>query len=289
MDARLRRNLPRAIALLAVAASAAILVGASHAAIVDYDQVATLGSGDYQFVDGSVQWSYTSTAISARLQGKIRENNDNGSCARMRMEYFNDGVSIATKVGAHYCGADNKTWYYTIDLNNYSDPNIDLVKVSLQKEQTANSGDWEIVESAYFSPTLEQDTVKLSSDGIDFGDGNWGVDGPLGSATVDWQQGEGMILTPRIRGYLYLNNVAGLCARIDMIYQSHSATLDEEHSGRACAPDNSRYAATIDTAPFTSDQIYDVIIKLQTQSSDGSWHDVPDYYAKDTVLIDAGY
>jgi hypothetical protein len=288
MFARLRRNLPRAIALLALAAAAAILTGAAHATVVDYDTVATLGSGDYEFVDGSVQWSYGANAIWARLQGKLRMNNDNGSCARMRMEYFNDGVSIATKVGAHYCGTDNKTWYYTIDLNNYSDPSIDLVKVSLQKEQTETS-DWEIVESAYFKPTLLQDTVKLSSDGVDFGDSNWGVGGPLGSATVDWQQGDGMNLTPRIRGTLYLNNVAGLCARIDMVYESTTAIIGEEHSGRACAPDNSRYAATIDTAPLTSDQIYDVLVKLQTQSADGSWHDVPDYYAKGDAYISADF
>ena len=74
-----------------------------------------------------------------------------------------------------------------------------------------------------------------------------------------------------------------------MVYESTTAILGEEHSGRACAPDNSRYAATIDTAPFTSDQIYMVLMKLQTPSADGSWHDVPDYYAKGDAYISADF
>ena len=45
-------------------------------------------------------------------------------------------------------------------------------------------------------------------------------------------------------------------------------------SGRACAPDNARYAATIDMAPFTSDQIAAVEVWIQTQRPDGSWQDV---------------
>ena len=87
-----------------------------------------------------------------------------------------------------------------------------------------------------------------------------------------------MNLTPHLRGTLYLNNVAGLCARIELTYHSESnryyTDFHDEYSGKACAPDNARYAATIDMAPYTSDQIASVEVNIETQRSDGSWQDV---------------
>jgi hypothetical protein len=276
------------LAVLVVALVAAIPAAASYPQIVDYDSVATLGNSDFEFKNGDLWWGYDTDGISAHLFGDLKLNNADGWCARMRMEYFDDSVSIATKYGGIECGTDNRTYTYSVDLNPYVDPDTDLVKVSVQKEK-ASSDDWTIVESAYFKPTLVTDKIKMTSDGVDFGDEYWGIGAPTGSGTVEWEQGEGMNLTPHIHGTLYLNNVAGLCARLDIEYDADGAVLTHKQSGRACAPDNGRYAATIDTAPYTSDRIVDVLVTLQTQSADGSWHDVPDYYAKDEAMIDAGY
>ena len=107
------------------------------------------------------------------------------------------------------CAPDSESHDYTVDLNPWGSPDIDLVKVSLQKETASG---WSTVESYYFKPNLPSDKVFHDANGVDFGGDTLGIDSPVGSATVDWTQGEGMNLTPHLRGTLYLNNVAGLCA-----------------------------------------------------------------------------
>ncbi len=275
MFATFRRSLSRVLAMVAIACAAAIAAGTAHATttsrLVDFDDVSTLGSGSFEFRSGTLSWWWDSE-ISAHLKGEIKLDDANGSCARMRMEYFNDSVSITTKYGGTVCAPDGKSHSYTVDINPYGDPNIDLVKVSLQKETASG---WSIVESAYFKPTLDTTKVRLTADGVDFGDDYWGVSSPIGSGTLEWGQGEGMNLTPHLRGYIWLNNVAGLCARVDLTYFTLSgAVLAEKHGGSVCAPDNSRYTASVDLAPYTSDQISSVAVNLQTQGSDGSWNGI---------------
>ena len=113
---------------------------------------------------------------------------------------------------------DGKAHSYSVDLNPYGSNRTDLVKVSLQK-QTATSG-WTTVESSYFDADFTTDKIKLTADGIDLGDDWWGVGGPLGSATVSWAPGEDGAITPRVNGSLYLNNMAGVCARMKIYYWS---------------------------------------------------------------------
>jgi hypothetical protein len=275
MYSRLIARRSRGLAVLVVAVVTAIVAGAAHAApLVAQDSMSTMGSGtSFQFRDGEVDWYWGNGKISAHLSGKIRIDEAKGSCARMRLEYFNDSVSIGIpQYGGTVCAPDSESHDYTVDLNPWGSPDIDLVKVSLQKETASG---WSTVESDYFKPTLSSDSVRITEDGVDFGNDLWGIPSPTGSATIDWNQGEGMDITPHLRGTLFLNNVAGLCARIHIMYGDESNNFfHDEYSGRACAPDNSLYGATIDMAPFTSDQIAFVDVYLETQSSDGSWHAV---------------
>jgi hypothetical protein len=273
------RRRSRGLAVLVVAIVAAIVVGAAHAApLVDRDSMSTMGSGaSFQFRDGEVDWYWGDGKISAHLGGKIRIDEANGSCARMRLEYFNDSVTIGTpKYGGTVCAQDSDSHEFTVDLNPWGSPDIDLVKVSLQKETASG---WSTVESDYFKPDIPSDKVYVDADGLDFGGDTWGINSPTGSATLDWIQTEGMELTPHLYGTLYLNKVAGLCARIDLTYMSESNgyhnAFHDEHSGKFCAPDNSLWGGKIDMAPYTSTQIDSVQVSIQILESDGSWQAIP--------------
>jgi hypothetical protein len=282
-----------AVLIACAALGAALATGSARAAMVDHDPVATLGSGtSYEFRDGDLYWYYEFGAISAHLTGTLRIDEAKGACARMRMEYFNDSVSIQTKYGGTVCAPNSEKNEWNVDMNPYADASIDLVKVSVEKETASG---WSIVESAYFKPTLSQDKVRMTADGVDFGD-DWFVgSAPTGSGTMDWQQGEGMNLTPHLRGYLHLNNVAGLCARVSLRYYDEAgALLSTQHGGPACAPDNSHNVWYVDLAPYTSDRIDNVTVALQTQHTDGSWQDIDlwpnqQWDADDGVFIAADY
>ena len=155
----------------------------------------------------------------------------------MRLVYFDDGAELTTKYGGTVCAEDGKAHTYSVDLNPYGSNRTDLVKVSLQK-QTATSG-WTTVESSYFDADFTTDKIKLTADGIDLGDDWWGVGGPLGSATVSWTPGEDGAITPRVNGSLYLNNMAGVCARMKIYYWSaDDDLLATKYGGQVCSPDN---------------------------------------------------
>jgi hypothetical protein len=269
---------------------AAIAVGSARAAMVDTDSV-SLGSGDFKFRNGDLDWYYNSGQIYARLRGDLKLDNANGSCARMRMEYFNDSESLIVKYGGTVCADDGKSDSWDVDLDPWADPRIDLIKVSLQKKTGANG--WEIVESAYFKPTLGTDKVRLPGDGVDFGGDIVVGDGPIDSGTVEWIQGEDMDITPHVTGYLHINTRNGYCARIGLTYLNQwGNAFMEKHGDKKCAPDNWPHEWEIDLAPYTSSDIYGVTVALQQQLSDGSWEDVdtwdhPSPGSTKTVYIDA--
>jgi hypothetical protein len=288
MCAAFRRKLGRPLLVLAVIAAAAVSIGGAQAdswgeTLVDHDPVSTLGGGDFEFRDGNLDWYYGQYDINAHLTGEMRVDNADGSCVRMRMEYFDDGDSLNVKQGNSMCAEDGKTHLYEVDLNPWGDYRVDLIKVSLQKKTGANG--WTIVESAYFKPTLESDDVRIHADGVDFGGDSFAFGEPVGSGSMDWTQGEDMDITPHLRGYLHLDDMAGLCARVDLVYFDRWwGSLDEEHGASHCAPDNSHVYWSIDLKPYTSSQITDVTVKLQTLSANGSWQTVD---AEDTAYVDA--
>jgi hypothetical protein len=281
---RITRNV-KVAAFAAVVALAASASGSAQAATIDHDSVSTIGSDSFKFKNGDVYWHFSAGKFSAHLVGTLQLNDANGSCARMRMEYFHQGASIDTEYGGTVCAPDGKSHEYSVDLNPYSDPDTDLVKVSVQK-QTASSGSaFSIVESAYFSPSTAPDKVKITSPGVDFG--GWQFSSPLGipmgAADLYWNRGDGAEITPRLIGDLWLNNVAGLCARMNLRYYTESGMyLTERATSSNCAPDNGAHGMYFDVSPYTSTQVEKVAVQLQSQGSNGSWNLV----GSETVTID---
>ncbi|MFN8110476.1 MAG: hypothetical protein U0Y82_11630 [Thermoleophilia bacterium] len=274
-----RRSIAAATAIGAVA----LFTGSAQAAMVDHDTPDTLGNSSFEFRSGDLYWHFTNGAYSAHLTGTLRLDDANGSCARMRLEYFNNGDSIATKYGGPVCAPDGRSHDYDVDLNPYASANTDLVKVSVQTKTASH--DWSILESSYFKPDLHVDNVRMGSDGVDFGDWRWLLGTTEGAGTMSWDRGDGAKITPHLRGDLWLNNVAGVCARVRMRYYSTSGSLlADEHGGPACASDNSLQGWNVDLATYTGTSIGKVVVTMQTQAANGSWNTVPN--ASDTAYVD---
>src|SRR5262245_3984186 len=147
-----------ALAAVAVAAAVAMTAGSVQAATIDWDDVPTLGNSSFEFTKGEVFWHLSNGKFSAHLQGRLTLDDANGSCARMRMEYFADNVSIQVRTGGIVCAPDGKSHDYSVDLYpDYYNPDIDLLKVSVEKQTAAGGSDFSIVESAYVAPNTTSD------------------------------------------------------------------------------------------------------------------------------------
>ena len=170
-------------ALAAISAASAATSYASSTYVIDSDSV-SLGSGSFTFGSGWVTWYHSDGKYSANLSGFLKLKDANGSCARMRTETFDNGESLTVNYGGVVCADDGGSDTFTVDLPIDPDSRIDLLKVSIQS-QTAASG-WSTVESKYFEPDVSPVKVRLTADGVDFGD-DWFVgSSTTGSGTLDW-------------------------------------------------------------------------------------------------------
>ena len=266
-----------AVCLAALAAISAASAATSYASsdTIDADSV-SLGSGSFTFGSGWVTWYHSDGKYSANLSGFLKLKDANGSCARMRTETFDNGESLTVNDGGVVCADDGGFHTFTVDLPIDADSRIDLLKVSIQS-QTAASG-WSTVESKYFEPDVSPVKVRLTADGVDFGD-DWFVgSSTTGSDTLDWGQGDQATFMPRLRGYLHLNNMAGVCARMKLTYRDETQkVIDTETGGVVCAPDNHHYSWSVDLAPYHSSLIAEVDVAMQTQGTNGSWNTISTY------------
>jgi hypothetical protein len=261
------------LAVLAVAAT--VLTGSLQAATIDQDTVPTIGTSSFEFENGTVDWHFANGTYDAQLTGTLRLDNANGSCARMRLEYFHNNASITTRYGGTVCAPDGNPHQYDVDLDPYSDPTIDLLKVSVEKQTASGGSSFSIVESTYVSPSTWPDGIEITSKGVDFGGGTFSTftSEPTEYGSVYWNRGDSGEITPRLMGYIWLNNVAGLCARMNLKYYTESGTyLTEKPGGSGCAPDNNLHAISVDLQPYTSTQVGKVTVQLQTQGTNGSWN-----------------
>jgi hypothetical protein len=282
---RTTRSIKLAV-LAALVAAATVTAGSARAAtaVIDTDSVPTIGTNSFSFT-GTVDWLLTDGMFTPGLWGTLPIDNASGSCARMRMEYFHDNASIAVRYGGTVCAPDGKEHDYSVNLTPYSSADTDLLKVSVEKQTAANGSDYSIVESAYVAPNAHEDGVMITSKGLDFGGPQWSyaTAQPTGLATVYWNRGDGGVYTPRLIGDMWLNNSAGVCARINLrFYTVGGGYLTEKHGGSGCATGNNLNAISVDLQPYTSSEVGEVEVQLQTQGSNGSWNLV----GSDRVSID---
>jgi hypothetical protein len=109
------RKLAAAVAAVA-AITAATTAAAQASSAIDTDSV-SLGSGSFEFRSGELIWEYRNGEYNAELKGDLKIDNANGSCARMRMEYFDNSQSLIVKYGGTVCADDGGSYTYSVDLN----------------------------------------------------------------------------------------------------------------------------------------------------------------------------
>ena len=264
---------------LAVLAAGAF-AGSAQASTVDFDDV-RLTSVGYDFGgsgfalgepvgSGEIHFHHENGGqIRPHLLGTIHLNDADGTCGRMRMEYYNNAGSwLDTRYGGSVCVTDDQHHAWSVDLDTYSNSAIQSVRVSVQKETVAG---WSTTTSATYSMDTHSDAVKITEDGFDFGGSSWGIGQPSNDGFVTWSIVNGVV-TPRLTGAIHINNSSGECARMNLRYLTESGSfIDSRAGGTVCSPDNSHNSWSVNLAPFGHRDIGQVQVQLQTLASNGSY------------------
>jgi hypothetical protein len=266
--------------------TAALFAGSARAVTIDENSVPTLGTSDFQFEDGSLEWSYFDTTFAAELRGTLVLKNASGSCARMRLDSLYLGPIVKTTYGGEACASDGDKHKWSVLIPTAPTADIDNIKVSI--ETKTGSHDWQILDSAYSPPQPPSDKVRLHSSQFDFGDDYWSwiTSETGGSGTMYWNRKAGTTAyTPRLMGTLWISG--GTCARMHLTYRDeHGGVLADKYGGPACPPDLDLHSFNIDLSPFTATNIHSVTVNIQEQGlHNGPYTDLGPSYAQ-TVRID---
>ncbi len=266
-------------AALAIAAAGAF-AGSAQASVIDYDDVKLtavsydFGDAGYAFGEptgsGDLHFHHESGGIRPHLVGTIHVDQADDTCARMRLEYYDDtGAWMQTRYGGEVCAFDDQHHSWSVDLDPYKDPDINSVRVSVQRE---NLSGWATMASATYAADTHDDNVRITEQALDFGNDNWSSLGwPVGSGEVSWGL-DGSNVTPRLEGVMWINNSAGTCARMNLRYLTETgAFLTERAGGTVCAPTNGPHGFSVDFGSYSSNKIGQVTVQLQTQGSNGSY------------------
>jgi hypothetical protein len=265
---------------LAVAATVA-LAGPAQASVIDTDRPELNGTG-YDFGNGTfvagsptrggrLKFDLSDGRIEPRLTGTLHVKDADGTCARVKLAYRDrsDDALTDPAYSPTKCVDDDHHHEYSVDLDSYADNAIDNVKISLQKKTASG---WSTVESETYPVDTSDDKVKITADGVDFGDLSFDLGAPLGHGDMSWKL-DGVDVAPRLLGGLHLNNSSGVCARINLRYYTQAgAFLTKRADDEMCAQDNGHHSRIIDFSPHASNKIAEVKVQLQTQASNGSWN-----------------
>ena len=278
-------NIAKLAGLAVLVAVAAALAGAVQAATIDHDTVPTIGNDNFYFTGGDVVWHLSGRQVQRAPHGDAEAQQrrrivcpDAPGVLPPRFVDRRQVRRLGLRTGRNEERVQRRPQPVLRRQHR-------LVKVSVEKQTAADGTDFSIVESAYFSPGTAPDKVMLRSNGVDFGGDEFSspLNDPIYSADFYWNRGDGAEITRRLIGTYWLNNVAGLCARVDLTYETESGSfLAEKADGPFCAADNGVDHVGIDFQPYTSTQVAKVVVKLQSQSTNGSWNLVD----SQTVTID---
>jgi hypothetical protein len=121
------------------------------------------------------------------------------------------------------------------------------------------------------------DIIKLTSDGIDFGDTYWsGVLGdPFGSGSVQWSVPNCDFYTATVVGTIHLDGVSGKFGRMHVSYWWDDERVDTRHSSALHAPDNHHVERSVVMSPFIGTNVDEVHVCTEI-SDDGVDFDTVD-------------
>ena len=112
------------------------------------------------------------------------------------------------------------------------------------------------------------DAIKLTGNQVKFGNGTWDpvFTAPAGWGSVYWSIVDGFY-TPRLTGYIHLNNASGKYGRMHLsYYYPNGVFLYARHGGSVYAPDGKHHHWSVDLSPLNPEHITEV--KVCTEISD---------------------
>jgi hypothetical protein len=132
----------------------------------------------------------------------------------------------------------------------------------------ADVGATESTGTATESVILDTDSVKVTGSKVDFGGEYFALGEPTGSGTMTWSIVSGFY-TPRLTGYLHMNNAAGKYARMHISYwDGGGGHISTRHGGAVQASGNGHQYWSVDLSPSTLAQIVEAHVCTEL-SDDG--------------------
>ena len=222
---------------------------------------------------GDLGWSIHDGEVKPVLAGELELKDAGGLCGRMRMDFYAEGHALlTTQYGGSVCAVGDKRQSWSVSQEPFDSNKLNEVKVSIQKKTA--SKDWAIIGSETVKLQMISQKVKITEENFDFGGSSFALGAPTNSGVVGWSWSSGKI-TPRVSGYIHINNAASACARLQIKYFSLDGDLLETKvGGKVCASDNSHWYKHVDLSKYSDWKIASIKINLQSLRADNSWRTV---------------
>lgn len=121
------------------------------------------------------------------------------------------------------------------------------------------------------------DRPRMSGPNRDFGNNQF-LGSPLNGGIVNWDVNSSGVITPWVSGQLYLNNLAGECTQVAVVYHDSAHNqLATRNSGQFCHSDNRSDQHTISISSYGSADVDHIVIQIK----DGAYttvNSVVEYY-----------
>ncbi len=137
------------------------------------------------------------------------------------------------------------------------DPDCDMSDIpenSSSNEPTGNNTG--TVNTDWYDNYTDLDAIKLTGNQVKFGDGTWDplFTAPVGWGSVYWSIVDGFY-TPRLTGYIHLNNASGKYGRMHISYWYAGEHIDTRHGGSVRASDDDHHKWKVDLSPLNQGHI----------------------------------
>lgn len=113
-------------------------------------------------------------------------------------------------------------------------------------------------------------SIKITESGFDFGGQTFLAGAPTTDGWVDWFLIDGQ-LTPSLSGYLHMNDVPGLCARMRMDYYVEGQLWMTKTGSKVCASDDKHHVRAVTLSDYTSSKIDEVRVSIEKLTAIKDW------------------
>jgi hypothetical protein len=117
-------------------------------------------------------------------------------------------------------------------------------------------------------PQPATDLVRITGTGLDFGDNTFVLGAPVAFGLMNYEL-DGADITPHLTGYLHLDDVKWVAARMKLTYYNiQGGVLATEYGGVVYASDSLHHVWSVDLAPYEDADIYKVKVATTVRAED---------------------